>query len=393
MSNDTTSNWRQRFEQLATGIFNEVERVGHAIGVGRPAPYELVAYRGYGHGTRVLVHGRALEAPGVSRAMEADGAWRNLINTVKRIDADPLAGARVEARVGGATTELVADDEGFFRAWIDLPAPLPTDAPWQPVELRLLSPVRPDQSEVRAAGRVRVLTGTPTLGVISDLDDTVIQSRITSFFQAVRTVMLGNARTRLPFPGVAAFYRALEAGADGTRRNPIFYVSSSPWNIHDVIADFMEIQRIPEGPIQLRDWDIGLMALRSSRHQGFKEPVIREVLDLYAELPFILIGDNSQHDPEIYRAILDRYPGRILAIYIRNVRVDPERSAALQALAKEVLAAGSTLVVADDTYAAATHAAERGWIAASALAEVREEKRDDERGGEAAKTPTIVVGE
>jgi len=95
---------------------------------------------------------------------------------------------------------------------------------------------------------VLVPSGAATFGVISDLDDTVIQSRITSFLHAVRTVMLGNARTRLPFPGVSAFYQALERGGDGARTNPIFYVSSSPWNIHDIIADFMDIQRIPRGP-------------------------------------------------------------------------------------------------------------------------------------------------
>jgi phosphatidate phosphatase APP1 len=218
----------------------------------------------------------------------------------------------------------------------------------------------------------------PTFGVISDLDDTVIQSRITSFLQAVRTVMLGNARTRLPFPGVAKFYQALERGGDGARQNPIFYVSSSPWNIHDIIADFMDIQEIPRGPINLRDWDIVLSALTSSRLGNFKEPVIKEILELYPTLPFVLIGDNSQKDPEIYRAILDEHPGRILAIYIRNVDKHPERSARVQALAKEVLAAGSTLVLADDTYAAAQHAVEKGLITRESLPSIKEEKKADE---------------
>ena len=217
----------------------------------------------------------------------------------------------------------------------------------------------------------------------------------------LRTTRLGNARTRLPFPGVAAFYQALERGGDGARLNPIFYVSSSPWNIHDIIADFMDIQRIPRGPINLRDWDIVLSALTSSRLGNFKEPVIREILDLYPSLRFILIGDNSQKDPEIYRVILDRYPGRILAIYIRNVDVNPERSASVQALAKEVLAAGSTLVLADDSYAAAQHAVEQGWITQESLPAIREEKRADEgTTGEKAdvpgvpeqkETPTVVV--
>ena len=240
------------------------------------------------------------------------------------------------------------------------------------------------------------------LGVVSDMDDTVLQSEVTSFLRAARMVFLENALTRLPFPGVAAFYRALERGSDGARRNPIFYVSSSPWNIYDVIADFMEIQRIPTGPIHLRDWDVGLDALTSSRLKRHKEPIIREILELYPSLPFILIGDDSQQDPEIYRSIIDGYPGRILAIYIRNVRTDPARSASVQALAKEVVAAGSTLVLADDTFAAAAHAAEQGWIRKDALDSVHEERRADEgvSGTKADapgasepgdKAPTIVV--
>src|SRR4051794_5830106 len=309
---EQTESWRERLARLAREVGGELDRASRSLGIGVPVHHEIVPYRGYAGGKRVLVQGRAQEAKEIPPAAATDSVWRNLLSTYKRIDADPLAHARVQVAIGGTELEVVADDEGFFRAWIDLPAPLPTGAPWQPVRFHLLSPLRPGHPDVRAEGQVRVLTAAPTFGVISDLDDTVIQSRITSFLQAVRTVMLGNARTRLPFPGVAAFYEALERGGKGTCKKPIFYVSSSPWNIYDIIADFMDIQRIPRGPIHLRDWDFGLNALSSARLKHHKEPIIREIMDLYPALPFILIGDDSQKDPEIYRAILDRYPGRVL---------------------------------------------------------------------------------
>jgi phosphatidate phosphatase APP1 len=401
MNDNQPSSWRDRLRHLATEAREELERAGHALGVGHEQPYAIVAYRGFSHGTRALVHGRVMESENIAPAAATDSTWQNLLNTFRRFDSEPLAHARVAVTIAGTTREVMADNEGFFREWIDLPVPLSATDPWHPVELRLVAPLRLDRPEVRATGQLRVLGGDAELGVISDLDDTVIQSRITSFLQAVRTMMLGNARTRLPFPGVAAFYQALGRGSDGTRRNPIFYVSSSPWNIYDLIADFMEVQGIPAGPIQLRDWDITFSALSSSRHRDFKEPAIREILELNPALPFILIGDNGQHDPEIYRAILDRYPGRIRAIYIRNVDANPERSAALQALAREVKAAGSTLVLADDTYAAAIHAAEQGWITNDSLPAIREEKKADEgtTGAkvdapgvpEEPKAPTIVV--
>jgi hypothetical protein len=146
---------------------------------------------------------------------------------------------------------------------------------------------------------------------VSDIDDTVIQSRVSNFLQAARTVMLGNARTRLPFPGVAAFYQALRAGVSGKENNPIFYVSSSPWNIHDVIAEFMDIQKILKGPLILRDWDINFAALSGERHMAHKAVAIRNLMELYPRLQFILVGDTSQHDPDIYREIVGEFPNRV----------------------------------------------------------------------------------
>lgn len=370
--------WRDRLRRAAVEIRGDLRRIGEVAGVlDATSPHELIPYRGYGNATRVLVHGRAVHAASVRQSTTADTIWHNIVNTYKRIDSRPLPAARVAVNVCGTEHQITADDEGFFRHWFDLPAPLHLDEPWHSVRLRLLAPLRADQPDVRATGVVRIPDAAATFGVISDLDDTVIQSRIANFLQAVRTVMLGNARTRLPFPGVAAFYQALERGGDGARRNPIFYVSSSPWNIYDVIAEFMELQRIPTGPICLRDWNIDLAVFAPGRLRNHKEPLIREILDLYPAMPFILIGDSSQEDPEIYRAIIDRYPKRILAIYIRNVDPNPERLASIRRLADEVLAAGSSLVLADDTYAAARHAAAQGWIAASALPAIEVEKRAD----------------
>ncbi len=366
----------KRMPNAAPGWRDHLRRL-----VDGPQPHEIVAYRGYGEGTRVLVHGRALECANIPVSSATDSTWRNLLSTYKRIDAAPLAHARIAVRMGADMQEIAADSQGFFRHWLELPASLRSDEPWRRTELQLITPLRPDQPIVRTHALARVPGSSSAFGVISDLDDTVIQSRVSNLVQAIRTVMLGNARTRLPFPGVAAFYRALERGGSGVGHNPIFYVSSSPWNLYDLIAEFMELQRIPTGPICLRDWDLGLSALSHQHLTQHKEPLIREILDLYPALPFILIGDSSQRDPEIYRAILDRYPSRILAIYIRNVDPNPERLESMRRLAADVLAAGSSLILADDTFAAAKHAADHGWIAANALPAVHTD----------TSAPTIIV--
>jgi phosphatidate phosphatase APP1 len=224
-----------------------------------------------------------------------------------------------------------------------------------------------------------MLPPTAKFGVISDIDDTVVRTQATDMLQMARIVFLNNARTRLPFEGVAGFYRALQQGASGQENNPIFYVSSSPWNLYDLFIEFFAFQGIPTGPILLRDLGLSQGKRLAGGHEGHKLSKIQPLLDLYPELPFILIGDSGQKDAEIYRQVVHDYPGRILAVYIRNVSPEPERQEEIRALAQEVQAAGSQLLLAQDTLAAARHAVQHNWIATEALQAVRIEKEVDER--------------
>ncbi len=371
---------------------NYLRRITRAIRsvLGRD-PIQILAYYGYGNAARAHVQGRVLEVRNVSTTTDSDSVFRNLLNTYRRAEADPIPSASVNVEYAGSTVSMTADDEGFFSGWIDLHEPLSGDGEWHEYKACLLAPLYPDVKASDGTGEILVPPKTARFGVISDIDDTVIQSRVSNFLQAARTVMLGNARTRLPFPGVAAFYRALRDGVTGDEKNPIYYVSSSPWNIFDVIAEFMEIQKIPRGPLLLRDWDIGWGLLSSSRHLEHKAAPIRNIMKLHPEMQFILIGDSSQHDPEIYRQIVGEFPNRVKAIYIRDVTGNPERSTSVKKLAAEVLAAGSVLVLAEDTLAAAKHAAEQGWIKAETLGEVSEEKRADE-GRDETKAPAPEGG-
>ena len=350
-------------------------------------PFEILAYRGYGNAMRARVYGRVIEKPNVSAATDADSTLRNLLNTYRRAESDPLAFAKLKTEYAGTVVDCHTDNEGFFSGWIDNAEP--KEGEWEKYDVELVSPAT-ETNKVKGNGEILVPPPSARFCVVSDIDDTVIQSRVTSFLQAARTVMLGNARTRLPFPGVAGFYQALRAGASGDEKNPIFYVSSSPWNIYDVISDFMDIQKIPKGPIVLRDWDINISALASSRHSEHKGTAIRNLMKLYPEMRFILIGDTSQKDPEIYREIVGEFPERVMAVYIRDVNRSAERKSSVEKLAKEVLEAGSSLVLADDTLAAARHAAGQGWIHEGSLEVVNEEKRADE-GSNDSKVPAAPL--
>jgi phosphatidate phosphatase APP1 len=364
--------WRQELRDLTRDLGGHARRVVRAIDrtVDRD-PYHVAGYRGYGSRWRALVLGRVLQDEGIAKADPDHKRWQNLLNTLRRLESDPMPHAKVRARIGASEHELIADDEGFLHEWVKLPTPLEENT-WHSVEIDLIGSAA--ATPVRGTAQVLVPSPVAAFGVISDMDDTVLQSDVTMLISAARLLLLENARTRLPFPGVAAFYRALHEGKPSAPKNPIFYVSSSPWNLYDVITEFLDAHEIPTGPLLLRDWDLG-SAL--SGHKDYKSALIREILAMYPWMKFILVGDSGQEDPEIYSAIVAEYPGRILAVYIRDVSKNPLRVQAINALAEQVKLSNSELVLGADTLALATHAAAKGWIDPVRLADVREEKKKE----------------
>lgn len=341
----------------------------------------IVPYLGYGTRRRLFVQGRVLANHAVQAAGESDTVWKNLLNMYRRMESDEVPGVQIKVSFQSAACEVVTDEEGFFRAWLD-PGRLQSGSErWQNVDVALSSPPAGEQSAVSAVAQVMIPPAGASFGIISDVDDTVMQTYATDWLRMARLVFMGNARTRLPFRGVAAFYRALGG------QNPLFYVSSSPWNLYDLLVDFFRIQGIPLGPLFLRDWGVTSDELLPTDHHGHKMAVIEQLFQFYPNLSFILIGDSGQQDPEIYAQIVRRYPRRVLAVYVRNVVESETRRGAIAELAEEVSASGSTLILAENTLAMAQHAAKRGWIAAEAVQDVAEEVNAR------ASSQAVIIGE
>jgi phosphatidate phosphatase APP1 len=307
----------------------------------------ILPYRGYGTARKLVLPGRVLRDPRVGPARAGERRWRNLSTFLRLIESDEVPGASLRARFASVETQLRADREGYFRLEIETRVA----SGWHEVELR--------HGDATAKGRVLVPAADARFGVVSDIDDTVVQSHVTRKLRMLVSLALSNARTRKPFPGVAALYRALHAG-----RNPFFYVSKSPWNLYVPLAEYLELQGLPEGPLFLRN-----LGLRMPRDH--KCTAIGALLDAYPRLPFVLIGDSGERDPEVYGEIVRRYPRRIRAIYIRSVDNSLERLRAIEKLVREVRKTGCQLVLARDSEAAAAHAAGEGLIQPSDLRAVR----------------------
>jgi phosphatidate phosphatase APP1 len=121
--------------------------------------------------------------------------------------------------------------------------------------------------------------------------------------------------------------------------NPFFYVSSSPWNFFDLLDQFLSITGLPAGPLMLQDYGIDDAKLIHLSHDDHKTTQIHEIFETYPHLPFVLVGDSGQRDPEIYRDIARRFPRRTAAIYIRDV-TEAGRDTQVRAIAEELNAEG-----------------------------------------------------
>ncbi|MDB6151047.1 MAG: hypothetical protein JWQ44_2495 [Chthoniobacter sp.] len=352
-------------------------------------PMRICAYRTYATRTQVLISGRVLANRPPAELRGGDGFWRSLLDAYHRFETDEVPHVPVAIRFEGREHTTHTDREGYYQ--LELPRHEQSDREWLPVEARCT--VR--GQEISAAHEIVAPSCDAEFGVISDLDDTVIETNVTEMLTAAKLTFMGNAKTRKPLEGVAALYASLASGRAGRPLNPLFYVSSSPWNLYDLLCEFMELNEIPKGPIFLRDYGIGRKQLFSSRsHRGKLDRTLKVMAD-FPELPFVLIGDSGQHDAGLYAEAAALHPDRIKAIYIRDV--DPATATKRDDLVRDHIKTaaqhGVPMLLAPDSQAMAQHAAELGLISARKEAEVQVEvAKDYERPKPATAAVTGALG-
>ena len=248
------ANWQELIAPYAHDIEEHFDRLKYALKyrLGGPGPIKILPYRGFGNGERVYLKGRVLEDRGITPPSDNDSLWRNIVNTWKRLNTKEVPFARLRLKFYEKEFEIQADEEGMIALDFSPAAPLPTDTLWHDIDLRLLSPLSDKQEgPVRATGKILVPSPQAQFGVISDIDDTILVTNAGNILKVARVLFVKNARTRLPFPGAAAFYRSLSTGTGPGEFNPIFYVSSSPWNLYDLLIEFLRFQGFPPGPNSL----------------------------------------------------------------------------------------------------------------------------------------------
>ncbi len=284
-------------------------------------PLLINAYRSYGNEEDIILRGRVIENEGITVQKE-DGLWRNLVNNIRRFETDEIRSLPVHLALDGQLHKQVTDREGYFVFKVPQTRPVAASyVHWEKGELSLpehrykSSQLIKNSIEIMRPGRLS------QFGIISDIDDTILKSHVGSWLklQMIYVTLFKNVYQRKPFEGMSEALKYLAYDQEGNHVNPTFYVSNSPWSLYEVLEEFLQIHGMPKGPICLRDYG-AFFGRQLEDFRQHKSRTIDHLMEFYPKLPFILIGDATEKDADIYLEKFHKFPGRVLGIFIRQGR-------------------------------------------------------------------------
>lgn len=217
----------------------------------------------------------------------------------------PAHGVRVTISLGRATITATSDRGGYVDAELTGHG---LEAGWQEAHLAL------DNGDVLTVS-VMVVDPRAEVGLVSDIDDTVMVTHLPRIFIAGWNTFVRSELVREQVPGMSAMYRALAAEHPGM---PVFYLSTGAWNTAPSLTRFLRRHDYPVGPLLLTDWGpTNTGWFRSG--QEHKERELRRLREEFPDLRWILVGDDGQHDPVIYGEFAQEHPEAVRAVAIREL--------------------------------------------------------------------------
>jgi phosphatidate phosphatase APP1 len=176
-----------------------------------------------------------------------------------------------------------------------------------PTHVRVLA-----SQELSATEEVKI-TQPKGVSVISDVDDTIKHSSIGSGAREIFRNAFIRDLGDLTIDGVKEWYNKMYDMGVG-----LHYVSNAPWQLFPVLVSFFQIAGLPPGSYHLKQYSgmlQGIFEPVAERKKGTLDKIMRD----FPERRFILIGDSGEADLEVYTDVALANPGKVLAIFIRDV--------------------------------------------------------------------------
>lgn len=295
-----------RFSQTAVSVAYRTETGVRDLLARRAASQgwapAVIPYSGYASANHARVLGRVVLAPSAVDPAASRGiaGWRRLLTLES-------PGTEVKIGLGDATATVTSDSAGIVDAW------LPLDNTLKPGLTRASLEV---EGRSKVPANVHVMSAEPVRGVVCDIDDTVWVTGISHPARAAWRTLSGSSSTRQSVPGMA---RLLQTAIEGQDHPGVVYLSNGPWNFVGPVSRFLERHGFPAGTVLMTDW--GVTPNRWFRDgKKHKSSSLTRLMEDMPHVTWVLVGDDGEHDPTIYRELAQAYPNRVSAIALRQVR-------------------------------------------------------------------------
>ncbi|WDQ14978.1 App1 family protein [Rhodopirellula sp. P2] len=376
-------NWLTRTAGTADEVADAaIRRIRQRWGPG--VTPQIQAYTGFATADTIHLRGRVLANPPLDPDFHNDRWWQNLGHSWRRFASDEIPGVTLEGSFAGSSGRTTSDAEGYFQ--LDLPRNRSkTESEfWSLAHLAIVDDERITPFDSLTTCDVLQTPSHAKYAIVSDVDDTILRTGVTDIATMAKLTFFGNARTRAPLEGVASLYEWMQHDGHrfGPAVNPIFYVSSSPWNLSDLLEDFLQSNAIPKGPLFLRDLGIDQHKFIKQGHDRKLEQT-RSLMNAFPELPFVLVGDSGQEDARLYATAAEEFGDRIRAIFIRDIDPDAlsDHDQKVDRFTRQSLAAGVPMHLVKDSIEVSVIAERLGLLPKASLPAIaaatqRDQNRD-----------------
>ncbi|GAA0992156.1 App1 family protein [Subtercola frigoramans] len=266
----------------------------------------VIPYTGYGSTTWIRVLSRVLltrdrkprrKLPLIGRRDEMVRGWRSFT-------AVPINDVEVTVTIDGVVHQVSADRGGV----VDAKIPANLEPGWHSITLQA------EDSQIVEAP-IFIIDPAAKFGVVSDIDDTVMVTALPRPLLAAWNTFVLDEHARMPTPGMAVLLDRLSAAHPGSAT---IYLSTGAWNVAPTLTRFLSRNLYPSGPLLLTDWGPTHDRLfRSGREH--KRDNLHRLAEEFPATKWLLVGDDGQHDEEIYGEFAEQHPESVAAIAIRQL--------------------------------------------------------------------------
>jgi len=278
---------------------------------------EIALYTAFGTADGYSLEGRVIEQRGHAATTASDSWFANLWRSMRRIVSDEFENFRVELSIAEYHWFVSTDAEGYFR--VDVGPEKSLASGWHTVHA-----TSADHS-VTTAGSLLIVDNANPLGIISDMDDTLLVSDVNHKAQLLANTFLKNAQQRIAVAGAADALRRLLASNPAPTSAAIVYLTASPKQLYANIEEFLDVQSFPRGVLIAKRVTDDKTTEPLFDQYAYKTAKIEDIFRRIPQTKFILLGDDGEKDPETYRDIAAKFPARVAVVYIRKVNPDTTR--------------------------------------------------------------------